>query len=222
MHQKTRSIPTSWPIPRKNRTYIICPKTSQKMEFTLPLVVIMRDMLQLVGTSKEAKKAIDAGEILVNNKVITEDKLGFGLFDLIYVKKLDKTFTILLTKTGKLYVPEIPNTKIKLCQIVGKKVLNKGKSQINLSSGINVITEEKMKVGDSVLLDTEKNKIVKTLPIKKDASVLITAGKWKGNLGQIEEVQESQLIVKIEKSKTNLSKNHLFVLDKEHITWFKK
>jgi small subunit ribosomal protein S4e len=222
MHQKTRSIPNAWPIQRKNRAYIVCPKTNQKMEFTLPLIVILRDILNLVNTSKEAKKAIDAGEISVNNKVIKETKMGFGLFDLIHIKKLDKTFTVLLTEKGKLCVKEIHNTSVKLSKVIGKKTLNKGLSQVNLSSGLNLITSEKPKVNDSVLLDLSKRIIVKILPVKKDSEVLITAGKWKGNLAQIEDVKESEVIVKIEKNKVNLPISHIFILDKECIGWFKR
>ena len=222
MHQKTRSIPNSWPIQRKDRAYVVCPMTSQKMEFTLPLIVIMRNILHLVNNAKEAKKAIDAGEILVNNKIIKESKLGFGLFDLIHVKKLNKTFTILLTEKGKLCVREIPNITIKLCRVVGKKMLNKGQAQINLSSGLNLMTTEKLKVNDSILLDLNKKEISKVLSLKKDLEVLITAGKWKGNLAQIEDIQGSYAIVKIEKNQVNLPVSHLFVLDKEHAGWFKK
>jgi small subunit ribosomal protein S4e len=222
MHQKTRSIPNTWPIPRKKRTYIVCPKTNQKMEFTLPLIVIMRDILRLVNTSKEAKKAIDAGDVSVNNKIIKETKLGFGLFDLIHIKKLDKMFTILLTKKGKLYVQEISNTTIKLSKVIGKKTLNKGLTQVNLSSGLNLITTEKPKVNDSVLLDLSKKQIVKILPVKKDSDVLVTAGKWKGGLAQIEDVNGSQVIIGVEKNKINLPVSHIFVLDKEHSGWFKR
>lgn len=222
MHQKTRSIPNSWPIPRKDRTYIICPTTNQKIEFTLPLIVVMRDILHLVNTAKEAKKAIDAGEVLVNNRVIKEAKRGFGLFDLIHIKKLNKTFTILLNEGGKLNVKEIPNTSTKLSRVIGKKTLNQGKTQVNLNNGFNLITKEKVKVSDSILLDINKKEIIKILPIKKDSDVLITAGKWKGFLAQIEEIKVPRIIVKIDKDKTDLSPDHLFVLDKEHLGWFKK
>ncbi|MCX6741605.1 MAG: hypothetical protein NTX24_00290 [Candidatus Pacearchaeota archaeon] len=222
MHQKTRSIPNAWPIPRKDRKYIICPRTNQKMEFTLPLIVIMRDMLHLANTSKEAKKAIDAGEISVNNKVIKETKLGFGLFDLVHIKKLNKTFTVLLTEKGKLYIQEVPTTTIKLSKVIGKKALNKGEAQVNLSSGLNLVTQEKPKVNDSVLLDLEKKQIIKILPIKKGSDILITAGKWKGDLAQIEEVNGSRVIVSVEKNRINLPVSHIFVLDKEHSGWFKR
>lgn len=222
MHQKTRSIPNSWPIPRKDRAYVVCPITNQKMEFTLPLIVIMRDVLHLVNTAKEAKKAIDAGEISVNNKVIKETKRGFGLFDLIHVKKINKTFTILLNEGGKLKVKEIPNASLKLSRVIGKRTLNEGKTQVNLSSGFNLITKEKVKVNDSVLLDLSKKEIIKVLPIKKEADVLIIAGKWKGFLAQIEEIKGSRIIVKIDKNKTDLSPEHILVLDKEHLGWFKK
>ena len=54
--------------------------------------------------------------------------------------------------------------------------------------GFNVITNEKAKVGDSVILSFKENKIQKVIPIEKGKNVYVFAGKHIGNKGKVNEI----------------------------------
>ena len=55
-HLKRNSAPTSWPIKRKNITFIAKPKPgSHKSKYVTSVLVLLRDVLKYSETSKETK-----------------------------------------------------------------------------------------------------------------------------------------------------------------------
>ena len=59
MHFKRKTIGKFWPIARKGTKYVAVPDHNQYE--SLPLVVVIRDMLKLVRTTKELKKLLEDG-----------------------------------------------------------------------------------------------------------------------------------------------------------------
>jgi small subunit ribosomal protein S4e len=150
MHQKRKSIPKSWPIPRKGTAYVMAPKSPHSLAHSLSLLVILRDVLHLAKTAAEAKAIIKTGEIEINNKKIIDEKFGPGLLDIINIKKIKKTYILTITEGGKLSLKEIENTKFKISKVIGKTIINKKQMQINLMDGRNFIVKEKMNTNDSI------------------------------------------------------------------------
>jgi len=182
-------------------------------------LIVIRDVLGEVRTRKEAKKVLQEGLILVDNKIIKDEKFNVGLFSRIYIKKLEKTFTLYLTKKGKLNVREIDKERAskKYCKIIGKKILKGFKTQINLYDGKNLIVDKKdVKVGDSAVLDLNKNKIIDYLKLDKGAFVFIIGGKHIGSIGKISEVDE-KISVMIDNKNFKISKENVFVIQKEEL-----
>ena len=56
MHLKRSSIGKFWPLPRKGNKYLAV--SSHDKTKSIPLVVVIRDILQLVGNRKELQKLI--------------------------------------------------------------------------------------------------------------------------------------------------------------------
>jgi len=209
-------MPKTWPISKKNHPYIHVPKSSNKKEFSVSLIVVIRDMLKKSQNFKETKKVIRAGEIKINGKVTKNEKQGLGLFDILNIEKMGKSYILILTEGGDLELKETKNDKNKIAKVVGKKVQNKNAIQINLMGGVNLITKEKMNVNDSVILDLSKKQIVKVLPLKKEAHVFITAGKWVGKIGKIENLKTKKADLLIENKKIlDVPLKNLIVVDKE-------
>jgi small subunit ribosomal protein S4e len=61
---------------------------------------------------------------------------------------------------------------------------------MNLGDGQNFISKEKFSVGDSVIVNTKENKIVKILPLKEGAKVEIVSGKHAGEKGTVKSFEE--------------------------------
>lgn len=216
MHNIRRSIPKTWPISKKEKPYIVFAKSSHPKKYSLPLLVLIRDILKISQTAGETKKIVRAGEIEVNGRIIKNEKIGVGIFDIMHIKKIEKSFVMILDERGHIQMKEIKDNKKRISKIIGKKILNKNCLQINLFGGTNFLTKEKYDINDSVLIDTAKNQIMKHLPLKKDAIVFIMAGKWIGKTAKIENLTGDHAEIKLEnKTSTKIPIKNLVVIDKE-------
>lgn len=217
MHLNRKSIPKTWLISKKEHPYIHAQKSSTKKEFSLSLAVILRDMLKITRNFKETKKAIRADNIKVNGKSVKNEKFGVGLFDIVEIDKLNKSYILIINESNDLELKETKDNKRKISKVVGKKVQNNGHIQINLMGGLNLLTKEKINVNDSVIVNQEK-KIEKVLPLKKEAHVFITAGKWVGKIGKIELIKKNKLDLLISNKKVlDIPTKNIIVVDKENL-----
>jgi ribosomal protein S4E len=105
-----------------------------------------------------------------------------------------------LLKGEKLFLKEISEKDAftKVFKIIGKKVLNRGKIQFNLSGGRNFISDIKAGVNDSLLWDLKEDKPLKHLLLKENARVFIIAGKNAGLEGVMVKRDDENLNVKIQ------------------------
>ena len=81
MHLKRNKIPKTWAVPRKGTKYVVRPLNNLKN--SVPLLIILRDMLKVARTRKEVKKLLNLGKIKVNGKVVKEEKYALTLFDVL-------------------------------------------------------------------------------------------------------------------------------------------
>ena len=82
-----------------------------------------------------------------------------------------------------------------------------------MNDGRNILSKEKIKVGDSILLNLKDKKIEKHISFKEKADVLIIKGRYLGNKGKIEKINDSDVTVLLETGKVNLNKGALMVLN---------
>ena len=102
----------------------------------------------------------------------------------------------------------------KPCKVVGKTILKNKKMQLNLYDGKNIITDQKVAVADTVLIDLKNKKITKVLALDKNATVLIIRGKHAGETGKVEK-KNSKVEITIGKNLITLSKASVFVIENE-------
>jgi small subunit ribosomal protein S4e len=188
MYLKRNKIEKFWPVPRKGTKYIAVPSHNHKQ--SIPLLVVMRDVLGIVKTKKELKKAINEKQILINHKIVRETNFPICLFDKLSLPKLKKHFRMTLSENKKMTFEEISEKEAerKTFKVIGKKILSGNKQQLNLMHGKNLLTDEKTNIGDSVVFDFKHNKIVKTLPLEKGQNILVIRGLHAGISGKIEEL----------------------------------
>ena len=206
MHIKKTKMPKSWPIARKGRGRRFIAVPSHANDRGITILYILRDILRIAATRKEAKKILFQGDITINNKVRKDDTFPVQVFD-----------TISLTKGNMHYRLEIVNKKFelkeissqeaeqKIVKIKGKKILKQNKVQMNLEDGNNILSTEKFNVGDSIILNTKTDKIVKVLKLQKGAKVEIVLGKHAGIKGELIELEElkrgKDFLIKLEDGK---------------------
>src|SRR3989339_524306 len=199
MHLKRIPMPKNWLFPKRDYTYIVNPRAGQNKDYSLPILVILRDVLKLLKTTREAKIILKEGNILVNGQIIKDTKYSVGLFDRIYVKKEEKFFTVLLNDKG-LIVSEISqkDSETKPIKVINKTKLKTNKIQINGSDGRNFLYDKEVKTGDTLIVDLKENKISRIAQLKNGSKVLILGGKHKGSIGTVESIGKKELVVNLD------------------------
>jgi len=193
MHIKRNEMPKTWPLPRKGTKFVVVP--SHNKENSIPLLIILRDILQIVKNRKEAKKIINGKKVKINFKFVKDVKQALQLFDILTLD--NKNFRVVF-KNKKFSLQEIGNEETKISKIIGKKILKKNQIQFNFLDGSNLLVKEKAKVGDSIIINLKTKKIEKILPFKEKAKVIFIAGKHIGEEGKIKEIKEGEKLIKVE------------------------
>ena len=194
-HMKRLAMPKTWPIPKK--VHLWATKQSagaHSVDSSMPAAMILRDMLKVCDTAKEAKKIIAARDLIVNGKAVKDAKAPVGLMDVVSLPKNGANYRVLLTSKGKLTLVPISADDARwiLCRIENKTKVAGGKIQLNLSGGRNVLLDEnKYSTGDSVKLCLETNKIVADYPLAQDAVVLVISGR---HIGAVETVDKYTVV----------------------------
>lgn len=189
-HLKRYKAPKTWPIHPKEDTWTVKPSPgSHSIDDSLSLTLIIRDILGLADNSREAKRIINSGNVLIDGRIVKDYKFPVGFMDIIEIPKTGEIYRVLLDNKGRLQLKQIEENNSKLCKIVNKSTIKGGKTQLNLHDGKNVIVEEdNYGVGDVLVLSIPDNEILDAFPLKEDATILVTGGKHTGEIGSINEI----------------------------------
>lgn len=190
MYLKRQNIGKFWTVQRKGTKYLAV--STHNKSSSIPLIVVMRDILKLVRNKKELKKIINEKQILVNNKKIKETNYPVSLFDIISFSEMKKNYKAVFNEHKKMSFIEIPDDEAekKIFKVIGKKVLKGNKIQINLSQGKNILIKERVNVDDSVVFNTKQNKIEKIIKMEKGKRGYVLEGKHIGIVGEIDSIIE--------------------------------
>jgi small subunit ribosomal protein S4e len=192
-HLKRSEMPVFWPLPRKNKKFAVCPVSGPHPKGNcIPLNVVVRDVMGMCKTAKEAKKIVKSKEVLVDGKEILEERFPIGAMDIITLKGKKESFMAIPDKKGfEFRKIEDKKSGSKYCKIIGKRLLKKG-LQLNLHDGRNILLDAKEKdkynVGDSVKVSFKEGKAEKVYPYKEGAEVVILKGVNRGKTGKIKEI----------------------------------
>ena len=189
-HQKRISAPRSWSVARKEHFWTVKPRPGpHPKERSLPLLLLVRDILKLADNAREARRILTEGNIVVNGKVRKDYKFPVGLFDVISIPKLNEHYVMLMDRRGILTLVPIKEdeAKMKLCRIENKTTLKGGKIQINLHDGRNLLSDGNIKTHDSLLISLENGEVLKVLPYEEGSKVVVFGGKHTAQIGELVE-----------------------------------
>jgi len=212
MHLRRQEANIRWPITRKGTAYVV--RTVCDPRKSIPLLLVMREMLKAVRTNKELKKILNRKEVLLNQRPVFDEKAVVSIFDVITIVPAKENYRLNINNKGKFIVEKIAekDSGEKITKVTSKKLLNNKKIQINCFDGINIVTSEKMNTNDSIVIDLKTRKILKVLPLKEGSKVEIIKGKHIGEIGKVEKVGE-MIEVKFDGGKTTIPKNTVIVID---------
>jgi len=194
MHHNRHNIGKFWPVPRKGTKYLAL--SSHNQNDSIPLIVVLRDVLKIVNSKKELKKALNEKQIVVNGKEVRDVSFPVSLFDVVNIKAV-------LSENKKLVFGEVEgkDAMSKVYKVIGKKILDGGKVQINLLNGRNVFVDgkDKVRVGDSMVVGFD-GKVIRVIGMEKGNKGFVIHGKHTGDGGEIKDIGEQggKMIAKIE------------------------
>ncbi len=224
-HLKRYKAPKHWPIHPKENKWTVKPNAGpHAIEESLPLLLIVRDILKVADTSREAKRIINNGSILVDGRERKDYKYPVGFMDVVEIPKTDSVYRVLPDEKGRLILHPIPgeNKDFKLCKITDKTTIKGGKTQLNLHDGRNYLDNEEYKVGDVVVLKIPEQNVDNVIRFENGTIGLITGGKHIGEIGKIKEINITRssmpntVEMETEDKKTFLTlKDYVFVIGKD-------
>ncbi|MCD7781458.1 MAG: 30S ribosomal protein S4e [Methanosphaera sp.] len=190
-HLKRYKAPKTWPIHIKEETWTTktAPGT-HAIEDSIPLVMVLREILGLAENVREAKIILNNGDVLVDGTPRKDHRFPVGFMDVISIPKINKHYRLLQDYKGRLILHEIDekDANFKLVAIDNKTTIKGGKTQLNLHDGRNVITEDDYNTNDVLLLNIPEQKVSDSIKFEEGALALITGGKHIGELGKIDSI----------------------------------
>jgi len=195
---KRQMAPQFWGIARKDKRFVITVRPGpHPKEHSVPTAVFLRDVLKMVTTLREAKAAIYSGKVKIDGVVRKSLHHAIGLMDVVELENVPEIYR-LVPLEGKLLKPvkikESEKTK-KLVQVRSKTTISKGKTQIGFHDGRSTISDIKLNVGDTCLIQIPEQKILEVIKLEKGSQVLVTSGINAGQVGKIESIEDGTFIL---------------------------
>jgi len=191
-HQKRVAAPKNWRLARKTNKWVVNPNPGpHSKETSIPLTLVVRDMLKLADNARETKIILNQGHILVNGKVRKDHRFPVGLFDIISIPEMEIYYRLLIDEHSKLSLTRVKeeDSKTKLCRVDDKTIVKGGKTQLNMHDGRNILSEVEVKTFDSLVLKLDNNEIDEIFERKKGSKAMVIGGKHSGELGEIETIE---------------------------------
>jgi len=190
-HLKRVTIPRNWPIARKTNKWVARPNPGPHSgDRSLPLVVVIRDMLKLADNSREAKRVLYEGNILVDGIVRKDYRFPVGIFDVISIPVLGKHYRMLVDSRGHFYTSLLePGHVRKLARVENKTCLKGNKIQLNLSDGTNILGNGNYSTHDSLVLSIPDKNVEDWIPFEVGNLVMVVGGRHSGQIGTLKEIK---------------------------------
>lgn len=216
-HLKRHRSPAFWPIKRKGVIWTAKPRPGpHPLIKSIPLIILVRDILKLGSTASEARAIIKQGKITVDKKVRKDPNFPLGLMDVVEIDEIKKQMRVVIGDKG-LEMKDIDpseSTK-KTCMIQGKATVRGGVSQLALHDGRNILAENnEYRPGDGLLISVPDQQILEHFKFEEGAPVTVTGGKNVGVTGTLEKIFKRETILQKNKVIVDTGKGKIETLKK--------
>ena len=195
---KRQMAPLFWGITRKDSRFVVTVRPGgHPKHIAIPTAVFVRDTLKLVTTLREAKSVIYGGKIKVDG--ITRRSLhhGIGLMDVVELVGIPDVYR-LVPKDSMVLRPikinESEKTK-KLVKVTRKTTTRGSKTQIGFHDGRSIISDAKVNVGDTCIMQIPEGKLLDVIKLEKGCQVIVTRGINAGHIGKVVEIKEGTFVL---------------------------
>ena len=221
---KRQMAPSFWGISRKNKRFAITVRPgSHSKAHSIPTAILLRDILKIVTTLREAKSTIYGGKVTIDGVKRKSLHHSIGLMDVVELENISDVYRF-VPKDSHILKPlkinETEKTK-KLAKVVSKTSIKSGKTQLGFHDGRSMISDIDVNVGDSCLLEIPKQKILEVIKLEQGCQVIITLGINAGQIGTIKKIEEGtfnlprRVLLELSEREIEISTEMIMVVGKE-------
>ena len=231
---KALNTPGYWPILRKKHKWAVKPSPGpHPIEASLPLLIVVRDLLGLADTAREARKIISEGHVEVDGRVRKNYKYPVGFMDVVRVRITGDLYRVLPYPVKQIVLHPISEEEAgyKLLRVENKTIVKGGHVQLNLYDGRNVIikvsdptkpVEDIYKTLGTVKLSIPRQEILDYYSFETGNVAIIVGGRNIGRVGRIvsyrKGIRKFRSVVTLEDVngvQFQTSMEHIFVIGKD-------
>jgi len=195
-HLKRKPAPGFWPISRKEFVWTVKPTPGpHPISHCIPLLLIVREILNFAKTRREAKMIISSGKVEIDGKIQREESFPVGLMDVLSIPEAEGVYRVLPSEKGLILHPiGKEEAKFKLCRIEDKTFVKGGHVQLNLHDGRSILVrvkepqkpeEDIYQTLDTLKISIPNQEISGHMRLAEGALALIIGGKNMGKWGKI-------------------------------------
>jgi len=221
---KRQMAPSFWGISRKNKRFAITVRPgSHSKAHSIPTAILLRDVLKIVTTLREAKSTIYGGKVTIDGVKRKSLHHSIGLMDVVELENISDVYRF-VPKDNQILKPlkinETEKTK-KLAKVVSKTSIKGGKTQLGFHDGRSMISDIDVNVGDSCLLEIPKQKILEVIKLEQGCQIIVTRGINAGQIGTVKKIEGGtfnlprQALLELGERKIKISTEMIMVVGKE-------
>ena len=221
---KRQMAPTFWGITRKTKRFVVTVRPGpHPKNYSIPTAVLLRDTLKNVTTLREAKSAIYGGQVTVDGIKRKSLHHSIGLMDVVELQGISDVYR-LVPQSGHVLKPlkiDASEKSKKLVKVTSKTTIKDGKIQLGFHDGRSLISDTKVSLGDSCLMQVPEQKILDVIKLEKGTQVLVTRGVNAGQVGLVEDIKEGtftlpkRVLVTLGERKIEIPTNLVMVVGKD-------
>jgi small subunit ribosomal protein S4e len=191
---KRQMAPTFWNIKRKEGRFAlkVRPGPHSKSK-AYPLGIAIRDVLKLAHTMSEATKIATTGKIKVDGVTRRSINFGIGAMDVVELVPTGQAYRF-VPRESRLLVPisitDETEKSVKVVKITSKVMTRGGRLQYGFHDGKTILSDQKMNVGDTCVVQLPDVKINQHLKFERGCTVLVMSGENAGNVGKVEDIRD--------------------------------
>ncbi len=221
---KRQMAPSFWGISRKNKRFAITVRPgSHSKAHSIPTAILLRDILKIVTTLREAKSTIYGGKVTIDGVKRKSLHHSIGLMDVVELENISDVYRF-VPKDNKILKPlkinEAEKTK-KLAKVISKTSIKGGKTQLGFHDGRSMISDIDVNVGDSCLLEIPKQKILEVIKLEQGCQIIVTRGINAGQIGTVKKIEDGtfnlprRVLLELGEREIEISTEIIMVVGKE-------
>ncbi len=199
-HIRRAATPPFWPIKRKGYVWAVKPRPGpHSLASSIPLAVVVRDLLGKASSLSEARKIIAERKIAVDGRIVTDYKFPVGLMDVVELIPEETVLRVVPHPVKVMTLVEIDKGEagFKPVRIKRKTTVKGGHIQLTFHDGRNYLVRVKdprkpveapYRVYDTIKLAIPREEILDHVPFEPGVLAVVVDGANVGFVGRIKAV----------------------------------